>query len=296
MPLSKNENLISENSRSGLSSFILASRPKTWIAGISPVLIGTSLAGHSVSWSLFFCALSFSLLIQIGTNYANDYYDFINGADAKRVGPARAVASGWIAPSAMKTASLLTFGAAFLVSLPLVATSGLWALLFVFSSIAFGILYTGGPYPLGYMGLGELLVFPYFGPIAVCGAYFVQSHAFDPTVLLLSFAPGLLSCAILIANNLRDLETDAVAQKNTLVVRFGKTFGAWEYTISVVGAILLPTLLAFYAPLILTPLALILIRKAFTFQTSQEAASLLPQTALLLIAFTALFCAECLFL
>ncbi len=259
------------------------------------MLIGTSLAGFT-SWSLFFCALCFSLLIQIGTNYANDYYDFLNGADAKRVGPARAVASGWISPSAMKTAAFVLFGAAFLVSLPLVAASGLWAFLFVFSSIAFGLLYTGGPYPLGYMGLGELLVFPYFGPIAVCGAYFVQSHVFDPSVLLLSFSPGLLSCAILIANNLRDLETDAVARKNTLVVRFGKNFGAWEYTLSIGGAILLPALFAFFAPLVLTPFALILIRKAFTFQSSQEIASLLPQTALLLIAFTALFCTECLFL
>jgi 1,4-dihydroxy-2-naphthoate octaprenyltransferase len=258
------------------------------------VFIGTSLAGF-VSWSLFFCALCFSLLIQIGTNYANDYYDFINGADAKRVGPARAVASGWISPSAMKKAAFFLFGAAFLVSLPLVVASGLWALFFVFSSIAFGIMYTGGPYPLGYMGLGELLVFPYFGPIAVCGAYFVQSHVFDPSVLLFSFSPGLLSCAILIANNLRDLETDALAQKNTLVVRFGKTFGAWEYALSIGGAILLPTLLGFTSPLILVPFAFFLIRKAFTFQSSQEIASLLPQTALLLIAFTALFCTKCLF-
>jgi 1,4-dihydroxy-2-naphthoate octaprenyltransferase len=146
------------------------------------------------------------------------------------------------------------------------------------------------------MGLGELLVFAYFGPIAVCGAYFVQSHVFNPSVLLLSFSPGLLSCTILIANNLRDLATDAEAQKNTLVVRFGKTFGAWEYALSIGGAILLPALFAFYTPLALIPFAFILIRKAFTFQSSQEAASLLPQTALLLIAFTILFCMECLFL
>lgn len=291
MPLSKNENLITENSPSGLSPWILAARPKTLIAGLSPVLIGTALSGVE-SWSLFFFTLSFSLLIQIGTNYANDYYDFLQGADLERVGPARAVTSGWIAPSAMRSGAFCIFGLAFLASIPLIATSGLWALLFVISSIAFGLLYTGGPKPLGYMGLGELLVLTYFGPIAVSGAYFVQCHAIDPPMLLMSLCPGLLSSAILIANNLRDMETDRKAKKNTLIVRFGKTFGAWEYAICVSTALLLPAALGIYAPLILAPLALFLIYRASTFRQSEEAKPLLAQTALLLILFTAFFCIE----
>jgi 1,4-dihydroxy-2-naphthoate octaprenyltransferase len=184
------------------------------------------------------------------------------------------------------------FAAAFCVSLPLVASCGLWALFFVLSSIAFGILYTGGPKPLGYMGLGELFVMPYFGPIAVSGAYFVQCHQIDPTMLVLSLSPGLLSSAILVANNLRDRETDQKANKNTLVVRFGKTFGAWEYAVCVGGALIVPLFFGFYASLLLTLPACLLIHKVFTFRDSHEAAPLLAQTAALLISFTALFCIE----
>lgn len=291
MPLSKNGSLISKNSPSGLKPWILAARPKTLIAGLSPVLIGTALSGVN-SWSLFFFTMSFSLLIQIGTNYANDYYDFIQGADRERVGPARAVTSGWIEPTAMRSGAFCLFAIAFLASIPLVLTSGLWALLFVISSIAFGILYTGGPKPLGYVGLGELLVLTYFGPIAVSGAYFVQTHMIDPKMLLLSLCPGLLSSAILVANNLRDMDTDRKAKKNTLIVRFGRTFGAWEYAICVSTALLLPAALGIYAPLVLAPLALFLIYKASTFRKSEEAKPLLAQTALLLILFTAFFCLE----
>jgi len=293
MHLSKNENLILPSSPKGRNArcFVLASRPKTWIAGISPVLIGTALSGVT-SWPLFFFSLAFSLFIQIGTNFSNDYYDFINGADKDRVGPTRFVASGQIAPSAMKAVSLWMFGLAFCVSLPLVHATGLWALAFVFSSIAFGILYTGGPKPLGYMGFGELLVLLYFGPVAVCGSAFIQAHAIDLRTLCLSLSPGLLSCAILIANNLRDEETDRRAKKNTLIVRFGRTFGAWEYAFCVTLALALPLVFSLYASLALIPLALPLIRKAFRFKASQEATPLLAQTALLLILFTLLLCAN----
>lgn len=291
MPLSKSENQTTVSFQNGLKIWLGATRPKTWIAGISPVLIGTVLSDFT-SWSLFMAALAFSLLIQIGTNYSNDYYDSIKGADANRVGPVRFVASGQIKPETMRNASLGLFGAAFCVSLPLVAVSGLWALCFVFSSIAFGILYTGGPKPLGYLGLGELCVLPYFGPIAVLGSYFVQSHMIPSDVFWLSLSPGLLSCAILIANNLRDRETDRVAGKNTLVVRFGRKFGVWEYGICVIGALLLPMCVHAYAQLIFIPLAVKLITRAARFQKPKEAAVLLPQTALLLILFTTLFCIE----
>jgi len=239
-----------------------------------------------------FATIAFALCIQIGTNYSNDYYDGLRGVDAHRIGPERFVGSGAIEPSQMRFASHLLFAFAFGVSLPLVANCGVWAFFFVFSSIAFGILYTGGPRPLGYMGLGELFVFLYFGPVAVLGTAYVQCHAISGAMLLASVSPALLSCAILIANNLRDHETDRIAHKNTLVVRFGKTFGACEYALSVSLALLLPLCIGCYSPLALIVPALFLIRKAFTFQTTKEVVPLLPQTALLLILFTTFFCLE----
>lgn len=283
-------------SPSALNAFIAASRPKTWIASISPVLIGAVMARREegqFSWFLFACSALFSLLIQIGTNYANDYFDFINGADTQhRIGPARAVISGWISPKAMRQAAFSLFFAAFCVSIPLVVATGLWASYFVLSSIAFGLLYTGGPKPLGYIGLGDLLVLLYFGPVAVIGSYFVQTHAVHFAPLAISLAPGLLSCAILVANNLRDAETDRAAHKNTLVVRFGKSFGAWEYATCVTCALLLPIGFGYFSSLLLLPFVIPLIHQAFSFQNAPDIAPLLPKTAKLLIAFTLLFCAE----
>jgi 1,4-dihydroxy-2-naphthoate octaprenyltransferase len=241
-----------------------------------------------ISVPLFLYSLLFSLLIQIGTNYANDYFDFLNGADQHRVGPPRATTNGWLTPNQMKTAYMALFGAALLASIPLVAVCGTWALFFVFSSIAFGVLYTGGPKPLGYMGLGDLLVLIYFGPVAISGTYFVQQHALPP--LLLTLAPGFLSCAILTANNLRDEKSDRAANKNTLVVRFGQTFGRWEYTFCIVLAAIIPAFYGIYLPLLILPLSIPLLKTAFTFKSPQEAIPLLPKTALLLILFTVLFC------
>ena len=287
MPLSKSASQTTTNSPSVLKYWVLASRPKTWIASLSPVLIGTVLSGVH-SWKLFFLALLFSLLIQIGTNYANDYYDFLKGADnSERKGPKRAVASGWISPSNMKKGWIATFGAAFCIALPIALSFGSWTLIVILSSIVFGILYTGGPKPLGYMGLGEVLVFFYFGPIAVVGSYFVQMHTCPFHVVLLSFSPGLLSAAILIANNLRDLQTDQAAEKKTLVVRFGKIFGAIEYCVCITLALLIPVFFGLYTPMILAPPAIFLIRKAFC-----DEDSLLAPTALLLLLFTLFFCAE----
>ncbi|MDE3046576.1 MAG: 1,4-dihydroxy-2-naphthoate octaprenyltransferase, partial [Verrucomicrobiota bacterium] len=271
-------------SPNALEALFFAARPKTWIAGVSPVFIGAALASREgpLSIPLFLCTLFFSLFIQIGTNYANDYYDHLNGVDhAGRQGPSRAVASGWLSPDAMRLAFIVFFAAAFFISLPLVLECGTWAFLFVFSSIAFGILYTGGPRPLGYCGLGEPLVLLYFGPIAILGTYFVQRHTLSWPLLFLSFAPGLLSTAVLIANNLRDEHTDRETGKNTLVVRFGRSFGRFEYTFSLLSAPLIALLCGFYLPLLTLPLAALLLYRVFTYYTPREILSLLPQTALL---------------
>ncbi len=230
----------------------------------------------------------FSLLIQIGTNYANDYFDFLNGADTHRIGPARATTKGWLKPIEMRNAFIALFVAAFIVSLPLVAECGIWSLFFVLSSIAFGILYTGGPKPLGYMGFGDILVLIYFGPVAIAGTYYVQQLQIPP--LLLTLAPGFLSCAILTANNLRDQKTDTVAGKNTLVVRFGQTFGRWEYGACILLASIIPVFYGLYLSLLILPLSIPLLKLAFTFRSPEEAIPLLPRTAFLLIVFTILMC------
>jgi 1,4-dihydroxy-2-naphthoate octaprenyltransferase len=283
-------------SQSALKSFILASRPKTLVASVSPVIIGASLAAQEAPLSMFFfaCSLLFSLFIQIGTNYANDYFDYVQGVDTeKRIGPPRAVASGWLAPITMRNASFVFFFGAFCISLPLVFACGLWALLFTLTSIAFGILYTSGPKSLGYLGLGDILVFIYFGPVAVIGTYFVQQHAISWPIFLISLSPGLLSTAILTANNLRDADLDKLAGKNTLVVRFGRTFGNFEYTICIFLAAFLPTNFGFFFPLLILPIAAPLIRKVFLFQFPGEIVFLLPKTAMLLVFFTLFFSLEC---
>jgi 1,4-dihydroxy-2-naphthoate octaprenyltransferase len=278
-----------------LKAVYLAARPKTWPASFCPVILGSVLAFKDgpISFFLLSYALLFSLLIQIGTNFANDYFDFIKGADnASRIGPKRAVASGWISPNRMKTLTLGAFALSFLASLPLVHASGPWSLFFVLSSIAFGVLYTGGPRPLGYMGLGEVFVLLYFGPVAMLGSYFIQHHTLTPTLFALSLSPGLLSAAILTANNLRDEESDRASKKNTLVVRFGQNFGRFQYTAFIGLALVLPLIAGFYLQLILLLPAVFLLRKAWSFQTPQEAMPLLAQTALMLLTFTLLFCFE----
>ena len=246
MHSTKNERPISQNSPNALEKWFFASRPKTWIASLSPVLIGASMA-PSISWVIFSGTALFSLLIQIGTNFANDYFDFIKGADTEeRQGPKRAVQQGWISPSHMRYATGIVFLTAFLIAIPLMVIAGLWSLPIAIGAIGFGLLYTGGPKPLGYLGLGELLVFFFFGPIATCGAYYLQTHALHEAVLLSSFAPGLFSCSLLIANNIRDEHTDRKARKNTLVVRFGPLFGKLEYALATGLPIFIPLLLVFF--------------------------------------------------
>lgn len=246
MHSTKNESPISASSPSVPERWVLASRPKTWIASLSPVLIGASMA-PTISWSIFALTALFSLLIQIGTNFANDYFDFLSGADTdERKGPKRAVQQGWITPATMKKATAIVFGAAFLIAIPLMFIAGIWSLFITALTIAFGILYTGGPKPLGYLGLGEILVFIFFGPVATCGTYFLQTQNISSAVLIASIAPGLFSCALLIANNLRDEITDRKANKKTLVVRFGKLFGQLEFAIAIALPLTIPLILVFF--------------------------------------------------
>jgi len=191
-------------------------------------------------------ALFGALLIQIGTNFSNDYFDFIKGADTEeRLGPMRATQAGLVSPQAMLKNFVLVFGLAVLVGIYLVYRGG-WPIVIIgILSIASGILYTGGPMPLGYLGLGDLFVLIFFGPVAVGGTYYVQSLEISEVVILAGFGPGLLATALLAVNNLRDEPTDKKVGKRTLAVRFGPGFARAEYLAAFALALILPFVLAF---------------------------------------------------
>jgi 1,4-dihydroxy-2-naphthoate octaprenyltransferase len=235
-----------EPTPSTASVWILAARPKTLFASIAPVLIGIAMAYsdggfHGLSALV---ALACAILIQIAANFANDLFDFEKGADTElRQGPVRVTHAGWVAPETMKRATLWVIVLIALGGLYLVWRGG-WpiALIGVFS-VAAGLLYTGGPYPLGYMGLGDVLVLIFFGPVAVAGTYYVQTLSVTAAVLVAGLSPGLLSVAILTVNNARDMDEDLTTGKRTLVVRFGRGFACAEYISAVVLACLLPLLL-----------------------------------------------------
>lgn len=227
--------------------WMAAARPRTLPAAVAPVLVGTALAWHDgrANAGAAAACLVFALLIQIGTNFANDYFDFVKGADtAERVGPKRAVAAGWVTPATMRGATIGVFVAAFLAGLSLLPYGG-WPLLIVgLASIASGVAYTGGPYPLGYNGLGDLFVFIFFGLVAVCATYFVQAGGITAEAWAAGCGVGVLSMNILVVNNYRDVETDARAGKRTTVVRFGRGFARGQFLVSHVIAIAVVAVLA----------------------------------------------------
>ncbi|MFT4974124.1 MAG: 1,4-dihydroxy-2-naphthoate octaprenyltransferase [Myxococcota bacterium] len=234
--------------QSRLGIWIMASRLRTLPAAIAPVLIGCAMvvADGGFHAAAAAAALIGAILIQIGTNYANDYFDFVNGADTEaRVGPTRATAAGLISPASMRTAFIVTFA----LTVPIIAylaVRGGWPVVAIgVASILSGILYTGGPRPLGYMGLGDVFVLVFFGPIAVAGTYYVQSLTLSWEAVIAGLAPGLISTAILVVNNLRDIETDADVGKNTLAVRFGPGFARGEYLTALLVAATVPPILIY---------------------------------------------------
>ncbi len=229
-----------------LSVWLLAARPKTLPAAVAPVLIGTVMAyvdGGFHLWSAL-SALCGALLIQIGTNYANDYADYVKGTDtAERVGPVRITQAGLVSPAAVRNAATLIFGLALLIGVYLVYRGGWPVVVIGLSSIMFGALYTSGPSPLAYNGSADLFVLIFFGPVAVGGTYYVQTLAITESVLIAGLAPGLFSVAILTVNNLRDIDNDRAAGKRTLAVRFGKSFAFGEYVLAIGAACLVPVYL-----------------------------------------------------
>lgn len=215
--------------------WLAAARPRTLPAAVAPVIVGSALAWRAGAFDAGAAAicLAFALLVQVGANFANDYYDFGRGADTTgRVGPRRAVAAGLVAPATMRRAMGLTFGLALLVGLALIAWGGWWLVIVGVVSVASGLAYTGGPYPLGYHGLGDVFVFVFFGLVAVCVTFFVQTGRLGVDAILAAVAIGALTTNILVVNNYRDAESDARASKRTLVVRWGKPFAQWQFGIA----------------------------------------------------------------
>lgn len=288
-------------SAAGWKVWLEAARPKTLPAAIVPVVVATAFAhaqGGAKLWAAAICLL-FALFVQIGTNFANDYFDFVQGADTpERVGPRRAVAAGLVAPRTMLVATALVLGAAFLVGLLLVREGGWWLLPVGIVSLVCAVAYTGGPYPLGYNGLGDLFVFVFFGLVAVTVTFQVQTGAITAEAVAAGAAIGLLAANILVANNYRDAETDARAGKRTLVVRFGRRFAVVQYALSHIAALALAPWLVWRGfglgallPLLLAPWALRLsIGLAESVEPRQQIA-LLASTAKYLAAYGVLLSA-----
>ena len=229
-----------------LRAWLLAARPKTLTAAVVPVVVGTGLAlgeGMAALWPAL-AALAGAMLIQIGTNLTNDYYDFQKGADThERVGPVRVTQSGLIAPTSVLAAAAGCFALAVVVGIYLVSRGGWPFVVIGLASVLAGWAYTGGPYPLGYHGLGDVFVLVFFGLVAVPGTFYAQAQQLVPAVWPAAVGVGALGTMILIVNNLRDADTDARAGKRTLVVRFGRPFGRVEYVVLLVAALAMPVVL-----------------------------------------------------
>ena len=225
------------------ADWLAGARPRTLPAAVAPVLAGTGVAAYvdtaqlaDLPWWRALLALVVSLALQVGVNYANDYSDGIRGTDADRVGPMRLVGSGTASPQAVKLAAFLAFGVAAMAGLVLAATTAWWLVAVGAVCVLAAWFYTGGGKPYGYLGLGEVMVFVFFGLVAVVGTTYVQTGTWEWPALYAGVGIGALACAILVANNLRDIPTDTDAGKRTLAVRLGDRRTRGLYALLVVAA------------------------------------------------------------
>lgn len=242
------------------SEWLAGARPRTLPAAVAPVLVGTGAAaqGDGAHLGRALLAAGVALALQVAVNYANDYSDGVRGTDVDRVGPMRLTASGAAEPRAVRTAAFAAFGVAAVLGLALTALSGSWWLLAVGAACIAGAWgYTGGRRPYGYLGLGEVGVFVFFGLVAVLGTTWTQLGAITWPAVVGAVAVGLLACALLMVNNLRDIPTDALAGKRTLAVRLGDHRARRAYVVMVVLPVLLGAACAFAAPWSLVVLLLL---------------------------------------
>lgn len=257
--------------------WVLASRPKTLLAAIVPVLIGTSIVSFDtkVNFPAAFVALVCALLIQIGTNFVNDLYDYLSGADGEsRKGPTRALAADLISVNEMKAAIILVFFVTFVLGLYLVYISTWITLLIGLLSIFAGIAYTAGPYPLAYNGLGDVFVFLFFGVVGTVGTYYVQVVDISPLVFWASIPVGALITNILVVNNYRDIDEDREVGKKTLAVKMGRKFTRYQYLIFMLLSYLILFVVYFtynqrlfvFLPILTLPIAIKLIIMIFSYK------------------------------
>ena len=285
---------------SRVRAWILAARPATLPAAVVPVIVGAAAAlsdGAKFRGVVFIMTLICALLIQIGTNFANDYSDFARGADTEaRLGPVRVTQSGLIEQSSIKRGIILTFGLAVFIGAYLVYVGG-WpiAVIGVLSFLS-GLAYTGGPYPLGYHGLGDIFVFVFFGVIAVTGTAYLQSGHWSQLALWLSIPIGLLVTNILAVNNLRDRQTDIAAGKRTLATRIGDRATRGQYALFTIGAYAVPLVIGLtdparrmiMLPLVSLPLALRRVLVVMRGASGRDLNPILKRTARLLLLFGSL--------
>jgi len=278
----------------------MAARVRTLPAAVAPVLVGTALAIHDGEFDpiAFACALLGALFIQVGTNLSNDYSDARRGADTEdRLGPVRVTAGGLVPPRQVLVATYVSFGLAVLCGVYLIAVAGPVLLLIGAASILAGVLYTGGPRPYGYEGLGELFVFLFFGVVAVTGSYYVQIQHLPWVAFALAVPVGLIASAILVVNNVRDLETDRRAGKRTLAVRLGRRRTRRLYAAMLVvaylflGVVCLGLQAWVFLPLATVPLAVRLARIVATRTDGPSLNGALAGTGALQLAFCGLLAA-----
>lgn len=226
-----------------VKAWVLASRPKTLFASVSPIILGTALACSRGlgDGTAAFAALIGAIFIQIGTNLANDYWDAKKGADrAERLGPTRVTSGGLLKPRTVFLGMAFCFALACLAGVYLVVRAG-WPIVVIgLVSICCGILYTAGPFALAYIGLGDVFTFVFFGLVATSGTYFVEAREFSTTSLVLGSMPGFYSVVLIALNNLRDRESDLLSNKKTLAVRFGSQFARWEIAVCLFAPCIAP--------------------------------------------------------
>ncbi len=275
-----------------MNRWIAGARPRTLPASVIPVAVGTAVAAASrdAIWWRAGAALIVSVAIQVGTNYANDYSDGKRGTDAVRVGPVRLVASGLASPDSVKRAALIAFAVAALAGLALAAVAGWWLIAVGAACLAAGWLYTGGPRPYGYAGLGELFVFVFFGLVATTATAYVQTGRITGLALLASIPMGLLAVALLVVNNLRDIPGDTTAGKNTLAVRLGAPATRILYTSTIAGAFVAVPLVALVRPwallaLAAVPLAVLPVRRVLSREAGRGLVAVLQATGRLQLVF-----------
>lgn len=275
-----------------MNIWVRGSRPRTLPAAVAPVVVGTSLTLPDWKPVNALLALTVSLALQVGVNFANDYSDGIKGTDTDRIGPVRLTASGLAKPSAVKAVAFFCFAIAALAGLQLARSTSLWLLLIGAISIAAAWGYTGGKSPYGYKGFGEFSVFIFFGVIATVGTFYVQTEEVTLRAIIASLPMGSLACSLLVVNNLRDREKDSVVGKRTLAVRLGDYRSRIFYTTLLISAHIfaLMTLRPWAAlTLLAAPLTLTLVKKIMSGLTGMPLVEVLAQTGKLQLIFATLF-------